>query len=66
MHLNTGTIDIKDEFEFKMWIKMIASIHSKGGDISKPTEILWKSVQKEVNTDSVNKRSSRKSITGRI
>ena len=49
MHSKKGRIDVQNEFEFKMWIKMIASIHSKGGDISKPTEILWKSVQEKVN-----------------
>jgi hypothetical protein len=48
MHSKKGTIDAQNEFEFKMWVKMIASIHSKGGDISKPTEILWKSVQEKV------------------
>lgn len=48
-HQKKGTIDVQNEFEFKMWVKMIASIHSKGGDISKPTEILWKSVRNEMN-----------------
>jgi hypothetical protein len=53
MHTKKGTIDVQNEFEFKMWVKMIASIHSKGGDISKPTEILWKSVQEGISKGSL-------------
>lgn len=43
-----GGIDVRDEREFKLWVKFIASVHKDGGDINKPTEILWKSVQSEI------------------
>lgn len=43
-----GTINVKDEKEFKLWVKFIASIHKDGGDIRKPIDILWKSIEKEI------------------
>lgn len=51
MESRKGTINVNDEFEFKMWVKMIASIHKNGGDIKKPTDLLWKSVEKEVRKE---------------
>jgi hypothetical protein len=50
-------IDVRDEREFKLWVKFIASVHKDGGDINKPIDILWKSVQSEIQ--SVEKRSRR-------
>jgi len=41
-------IDVRDEREFKLWVKFIASVHKDGGDINKPVDILWKSVQSEI------------------
>ncbi len=40
-------INVRDEKEFKLWVKFIASIQRDGGNISKPLEILWDSVRKE-------------------
>jgi len=40
-------INVRDEKEFKLWIKFIASIQKDGGNINKPLEILWQSVKKE-------------------
>lgn len=50
-------IDVRDEREFKLWVKFIASVHKDGGDINKPIDILWKSVQSEIQ--SAEKRSKR-------
>ena len=40
-------INVRDEREFKLWVKFIASIQKDGGNISKPLEILWNSVKEE-------------------
>jgi len=40
-------INVRDEKEFKLWVKFIASVQKDGGDINKPLEILWKSVNYE-------------------
>jgi hypothetical protein len=40
-------INVRDEKEFKLWVKFIASIQKDGGNISKPLEILWSSVKEE-------------------
>ena len=40
-------INVRDEREFKLWVKLIASIQKDGGNISKPLEVLWKSVREE-------------------
>ena len=40
-------INVRDEKEFKLWVKFIASIQKDGGNISKPLEILWNSVKEE-------------------
>jgi hypothetical protein len=42
-------INVRDEKEFKIWVKLICSIHRDGEDISKPLNILWKSVQEEID-----------------
>lgn len=42
-------IDIRDEREFKLWVRFIASVYKNGGDINKPSEILWRSVIEEIN-----------------
>lgn len=42
--LRNEGIDVQNEKEFKLWVKFIASIKKEGGDINKPLEILWKSV----------------------
>ena len=52
-------INVRDEKEFKLWVKFIASIQKDGGNISKPLEILWNSVKEEF--DSLEKRSSGRS-----
>lgn len=43
-------IDIRDEKEFKLWIKFIASVYKSGGDIKKPSDILWQSVLDEIRS----------------
>jgi hypothetical protein len=43
-------IDVRDEREFKLWVKFIASVHKDGGDVNKPIDILWKSVQSEIKS----------------
>jgi hypothetical protein len=43
-------IDVKDEKEFKLWLKFIASVHKSGGDIKKPVDILWKSIEEELTS----------------
>ena len=42
-------INVRDEKEFKLWVKFIASIQKDGGNISKPLEILWNSVKEELD-----------------
>jgi hypothetical protein len=53
-------INVRDEREFKLWVKFIASIQKDGGNISKPLDILWNSVRKEFEElDKKSKRESR-------
>jgi hypothetical protein len=40
-------INVRDEKEFKLWVKLIASIQKEGGNISKPLDILWESLNYE-------------------
>lgn len=54
-------IDVRDEREFKLWVKFIASVHKDGGDINKPIDILWKSVQSEIT--SIERKSRRLRFT---
>lgn len=44
----TSYINIRDEKEFKLWIKFIISVEKKGGRIDKPINILWESVRHEL------------------
>jgi len=55
-------IDVKDEREFKLWIKFIASVHKNGGDINKPTQMLWKSVADEIKFQEAKYRAKRRSL----
>lgn len=48
---NSSRIDVRDEREFKLWVKFIASVYKNGGDISKPSEILWKSVKDQIKIE---------------
>lgn len=41
-------INVRDEKEFKLWIKLICSIQKEGGDISNPINILWNSIKEEI------------------
>lgn len=43
-----ATINVRDEKEFKLWIKFIASVYKNGGDINKPADILWRSFEGEI------------------
>ena len=52
-------INVRDEREFKLWVKFIASIQKDGGNISKPLEILWNSVKEEF--DLLEKKSKGRS-----
>lgn len=52
-------INVRDEKEFKLWVKFIASIQKDGGNISKPLEILWNSVKDEF--DLLESKSSKRS-----
>lgn len=45
--LRNDTINVRGEREFKLWVKFIASVQKDGGDINKPLEILWRSVNSE-------------------
>jgi hypothetical protein len=56
-YLKKEGINIRDEREFKLWVKFIASIQRDGGDINKPLEILWKSVDSEFKLLENNKKS---------
>jgi hypothetical protein len=38
-------LNVKDEREFKLWLKFILSVHNNGGNTDKPIEILWQSVK---------------------
>jgi len=42
-------INVRDEREFKLWVKFIASVQKDGGNINKPLEILWRSVKEEID-----------------
>ena len=52
-------INVRDEREFKLWVKLIASIQKDGGNISKPLEVLWRSVREEFEV--LEKKSKRRS-----
>ena len=52
-------INVRDEREFKLWVKLIASIQKDGGNISKPLEVLWRSVREEF--DILEKKSKGRS-----
>lgn len=44
--IRTGQLlNVKDEREFKLWLKFILSVHDNGGNTDKPIEILWQSVK---------------------
>lgn len=55
-----ATIDVKDEMEFKLWLKFIVSVHKSGGDIKKPVDILWKSIEEELKFVNSKNRISKK------
>ena len=46
--MGNSKINVRDEREFKLWIKFIASVHTNGGDIKKPIDLLWKSLEDEI------------------
>lgn len=56
-----GTINVRDEKEFKLWVKFIASVHKEGGDIRKPIDVLWKSIESEIKLAS-NCRGRKKEL----
>ena len=56
---NSTKIDIRDEKEFKLWVRFIASVYKNGGDINKPSEILWRSVVDEINPISQKRKKIR-------
>ena len=43
-------INVRDEREFKLWVKFIASVQKDGGDINRPLDILWRSVNSEISS----------------
>ena len=55
-------INVRDEREFKLWVKFIASIQKDGGNISKPLEILWRSVNSEFRALEQKDKSSKRFI----
>ena len=55
-------INVRDEREFKLWVKFILSIQIDGGDINKPLEILWKSVNYEFMLLEEKEKASRRFI----
>lgn len=62
--INGTFIDIKDEKEFKLWLKFIASVYKNGGDIKKPVDILWKSLEEELSSvNSKNKIRRKRAVT---
>jgi hypothetical protein len=56
-----GTINVRNEKEFKLWVKFIASVHKEGGDIRKPIDVLWKSIESEIKPAS-NYRGRKKEL----
>lgn len=55
-------INVRDEREFKLWVKFIASVQKDGGDINRPLEILWRSVNSEFRALEQQKKVSKRSI----
>lgn len=55
-------INVRDEREFKLWVKFIASVQKDGGDINKPLEILWRSVNSEFRSLEQKGKASRRFI----
>lgn len=47
-HTEKAKINVRDEKELKLWIKIIASVYKNGGDISKLADILWRSFDCEI------------------
>jgi len=47
-HMEKAKINVRDEKELKLWIKIIASVYKNGGDISKLADILWRSFDYEI------------------
>jgi hypothetical protein len=56
-----GIINVRNEKEFKLWVKFIASVHKEGGDIRKPIDVLWKSIEGEIKPAS-NCRGRKKEL----
>lgn len=55
-------INVRDEREFKLWVKFIASVQKEGGDINKPLEILWRSVNSEFKALEQKEKASKRFI----
>jgi hypothetical protein len=55
-------INVRDEREFKLWVKFIASVQKDGGDINRPLEILWRSVNTEFIELEQKKKASKRFI----
>ena len=55
-------INVRDEREFKLWVKFIASVQKDGGDINRPLEILWRSVNSEFRALEQKNKVSKRSI----
>ena len=54
-----STINVRDEKEFKLWVKFIASVHREGGDIRKPIDVLWRSIENEIKASDKGCKSKR-------
>lgn len=57
-----ATINVRDEKEFKLWVKFIASVHREGGDIRKPIDVLWRSIENEIKSSDKGCKSKRGSL----
>jgi len=60
--MGNSKINVRDEREFKLWIKFIASVHTNGGDIKKPIDLLWKSLEDEIKTTEISLLQKRSRI----
>lgn len=57
-----ATINVRDEKEFKLWVKFIASVHREGGDIRKPIDVLWKSIETEIKSSEKECKSKKRDL----
>lgn len=60
--MQNSLINVRDEKEFKLWVKFIVSVDKSGGDTRKPVDLLWRSVQEEIKMAEKGCRSQRRQM----